>query len=59
MRGRPVLGILATLGLLVGLAVAIVIGWDAHQATAIAWMIQVLVLVGAVFLLAGRMRRRS
>jgi Na+-translocating ferredoxin:NAD+ oxidoreductase RnfD subunit len=36
-----------------------VIGWDAHQATAIGWMIQVLVLVGALFLLASRIRRRS
>jgi hypothetical protein len=59
LRERPILGILATSGLLVGLGFAIVIGWDAHQATAIGWMIQVLVLVGALFLLASRIRRRS
>jgi hypothetical protein len=45
--------------LLVGVGVAIVIGWDAHQAIANGWMIQILVLVGALFLLASRIRRRS
>jgi hypothetical protein len=39
--------------------VALLIGWDAHQAIAIEWMIQVLVLVAAAFLLASRIRRRS
>jgi type III secretory pathway component EscS len=56
---RPALGVLAILGLLVGLILAVVIGSDTQQATTIAWTIQVLVLVGAVFLLASRMRRRS
>ncbi|HEY0830432.1 MAG TPA: hypothetical protein VGE99_04765 [Candidatus Dormibacteraeota bacterium] len=59
MRARPVLGVLAIFGLTVGLMVALVIAWDAHQATAFGWMIQVLVLVGAAFLLASRIKRRS
>jgi phosphate/sulfate permease len=59
LRARPVLGVLAVLGLLIGLMVALVIDWDAHQAIAVAWMIQVLVLVGAAFLLASRIRRRG
>jgi hypothetical protein len=46
--------------LLVGLIVALLIGGPGgQQATAIAWIIQVLVLVGALLLLAGRTRRRS
>ena len=60
MRARPVLGVLAIFGLVAGLMVALVIGGPGgHQATAIEWIIQVLVLLGAVFLLASRMRRRS
>jgi hypothetical protein len=60
LRARPVLGVVAIFGLLVGFMVALVIGGPGgRQATAIEWMIQVLVLVGAVFLLASRMRRRS
>jgi hypothetical protein len=59
LRPRRALGGLAFFGLLIGLIVALVIGLDAHEATAIAWMIQVLVLAGAVLLLASRMRRPS
>jgi hypothetical protein len=46
--------------LLVGFPVALVIAAtpDGH-AVAVEWTIQVLVLVGALFLLAGRRRRRS
>jgi hypothetical protein len=46
--------------LLIGFFVALVIGTapDGHP-VAVAWIVQVLVLVGAMFLLAGRRRRRS
>ncbi|HXJ48060.1 MAG TPA: hypothetical protein VNF91_02715 [Candidatus Acidoferrum sp.] len=61
MRVRPVVGALAFSGLLIGLVVAVVIGTapGGHQVIAVAWTIQVLVLIGALLLLANRMRRRS
>ncbi|MHB8590137.1 MAG: hypothetical protein ACYDA0_15035 [Candidatus Dormibacteraceae bacterium] len=61
MRARHVLGALAIAGLLVCLLVALIIGSGpgGHQANAIEWTIQVLVLAGALLMLASRMRRRS
>jgi hypothetical protein len=61
LRVRHILGVLAICVLLVGLLVALVIGSGSggYQAIALVWTIQVLVLVGAVFMLASRMRRRS
>lgn len=57
---RPVLIAVALVGLLIGFLVALVIGTaPGGHATAVEWTIQVLVLVGAVFLLAGRGGRRS
>jgi lipopolysaccharide export LptBFGC system permease protein LptF len=57
---RPVLVAVALFGLLIGFLVALVIGTaPGGHPVAVAWTIQVLVLVGAVFLLAGRRRRRS
>jgi hypothetical protein len=47
-------------GLLIGFPVALVVGTaPGGYATAVEWTIQILVLVGALFLLAGRMARRS
>jgi len=57
---RRVLAVLAIFGLISGLAVALLLGVPGgHEAIAMAWIIQVLVLVGAVFLLVSRMRRRT
>jgi hypothetical protein len=57
---RPVLVAVALFGLLIGFIVALVIGAaPGGHATAVEWTIQVLVLVGAVFLLAGPRARRS
>jgi len=54
-------GALAFAGLLIGFVVALVIGTapGGHQVIAVAWTIQVLVLIGALLLLANGMRRRS
>ena len=60
MRALPVLGAFAVLGLLIGLLVAVLMGTaPGGRALAVGWTIQVLVLVGAAFLLAGRMTRRG
>jgi hypothetical protein len=63
---RPVLSAIALFGLLIGFLVALVAllalisdTAPGGNATAIELMIQILVLVGAVLLLAGRMARRS
>jgi hypothetical protein len=57
---RPILAAVAILGLLVGFLVALVIGAaPGGHSIAIIWTVQVLVLVGAVLLLEGRMARRS
>jgi hypothetical protein len=46
--------------LLIGLLVALLMGTaPGGRAAAFGWTIQVLVLVGAMFLLAGRITRRS
>jgi hypothetical protein len=46
--------------LLIGLLVAVLMGTaPGGRALAVGWTIQVLVLVGAAFLLAGRMTRRG
>jgi hypothetical protein len=60
LRARRVLSVLAVLGLIVGLTIALLVGVsEGHEAIAIGWIIQVLVLVGAIFLLVSRMRRRT
>lgn len=57
---RPILIAVALIGLLIGFLVALFIGTaPGGYASAVEWTIQVLVLVGALFLLAGRMARRS
>ena len=59
MRRRPVLGALALIGVAAAFLVAIVIASapGGHQATAVAWMIQILILFGAFLMLAGRAAR--
>ena len=59
MRLRPALGALAVIGVAAAFLVAIVIGSapGGHQATAVAWTIQILILLGAILMLAGRAAR--
>jgi len=59
VRLRPLLGALAVIGVAAAFLVAIFIGAapGGHQATAVAWTIQILILFGAILMLAGRAAR--
>ena len=59
MRRHPLLGALAAVGLAAALLVGLVLGSapGGHQATAVEWTIQVLILFGAFLMVAGRAAR--
>jgi hypothetical protein len=59
VRRRPLLGALAFIGLAAAFLVALVLGSapGGYQATAVEWTIQVLILVGALLMVAGRAAR--
>jgi hypothetical protein len=59
MRLRPLLGALTLVGLAAALLVALVLGSapGGHQATAVEWTIQILILFGAFWMVAGRAAR--
>ncbi len=61
MHRRPLLVAIAFAGLVVGVLVASVIGSapGGHQPGAVEWIIQVVVLLGAALLVAGRVRRKG
>jgi hypothetical protein len=59
VRRHPLLGALAVVGLAAALLVGLVLGSapGGHQATAVEWTIQVLILFGAFLMVAGRAAR--
>ena len=59
MRRHPLLGALTLVVLAAAFLVAVLLGLapGGHQATAAEWTIQVLILVGAMLMLAGRAAR--
>jgi hypothetical protein len=61
LNARPVVLGALVFGLIVGFLVALIIGsgTGAHQPNSLEWTLQILVLVGALCLVVGRMARRS
>jgi hypothetical protein len=59
VRRHPLLGALAVVGLAAALLVGLILGSapGGHQATAVEWTIQVLILFGAFLMVAGRAAR--
>ena len=59
MRRRPILRALALIGLAAALLVAVILGSapGGHQATAVEWTVQVLILFGAFLMVASRAAR--
>jgi hypothetical protein len=60
MRQRAVMGALVVAGLTIGVVVAL-LGWapGAHQPSVGEWLIQTALLVGAVVIVVGRVRRKG
>jgi len=59
VRRHPLFGAVALVGVAAAFLVAIVLASapGGHRATAVAWTIQVLILVGALLMVAGRAAR--
>jgi hypothetical protein len=58
MRQRAVIGALVIAGLVIGMVVAL-LGWapGAHQPSLGEWLIQSALLIGAVLIVVGRVRK--